>query len=317
MCAASPASTTGTERPSRRAQCTQVRHSTRGKRIQIAEPRRCAALLINSWPSSHGANSRSQNAMPSSCVIGLEPRALPDLLRRLDDERRRLAVVLVRVRLEPAVGSFGERESECLKFLRRAQPDEAAAADVDVGHVGLRVPGADAAVDAVAGDDEVGAELAGRLLIVGDVLLEHQLDAERLAPPLQDVEQPLAADAAEAVTARGDRAALEVDVDVVPVVERADDLAGGFRIGRFEIAQRLVGEHHAPAEGVVGAVALDHAHDVARVRALQQQREVKAGGTPADAQHAHVDLSSRPSAPAPTIVSMLNILNLNHFSSTP
>ncbi len=31
------------------------------------------------------------------------------------------------------------------------------------------------------GDDEVGAELARRLDVVGDVGLEHQLDAERLA----------------------------------------------------------------------------------------------------------------------------------------
>ena len=41
---------------------------------------------------------------------------------------------------------------------------------------------------------------------------------------LQDVEQALAADAAEAVAARADLAAADVDLDVVPVVEGAEDL---------------------------------------------------------------------------------------------
>ena len=41
-------------------QCTQVLQMTRGKRIQMAEPRKCEALLTSGLPSSQGANSFSQ-----------------------------------------------------------------------------------------------------------------------------------------------------------------------------------------------------------------------------------------------------------------
>jgi hypothetical protein len=122
------------------------------------------------------------------------------------------------VRLEPAPLGFLEREGERLEQLARAEPDEAAVAQVDVGLVGRGVPGADAAVEAVAGDDQVGV---GILLVALHVGLEAQLDAERLAARLQDVEQALAADAAEAVAARADLVAADVDLDVVPVVERS------------------------------------------------------------------------------------------------
>ncbi|MNC79386.1 hypothetical protein D3C75_1318540 [compost metagenome] len=64
VCAASPISTTGTRRMpravSRLFQWTQVLQMTRGKRIQMAEPRRCEALLMSLLPSSQGANSFSQ-----------------------------------------------------------------------------------------------------------------------------------------------------------------------------------------------------------------------------------------------------------------
>ena len=146
----------------------------------------------------------------------------------------------------------------------RAEPDEPALPQVDVRPERRRVLRAHAAVDAVAGDDDVGAELARRGFVVDDVLLVQQLDAERLATALQDAQQPLAADAAEAVAAGADRPPAEMDVDVVPVVERVGDLARRLRIGGFEVAERLVGEHHAPAERVVGAVALEHADVVPR-----------------------------------------------------
>ena len=62
--AASPISTTGTRRSPRAVssvfQCTQVLQMTRGKRIQMAEPRKCEALLTSGLPSSQGANNFSQ-----------------------------------------------------------------------------------------------------------------------------------------------------------------------------------------------------------------------------------------------------------------
>ncbi len=65
--------TIGTGLPSRSRQCTHVRQTMRGNRIQIADPRRWDALLIRRSPSSQGANSRSQKAIPSSCDIRSRP----------------------------------------------------------------------------------------------------------------------------------------------------------------------------------------------------------------------------------------------------
>src|SRR3954469_23743893 len=117
--------------------------------------------------------------------------------------------------LEPAPLGFLEGERERLEQLLRAEPDEAAVAQVDVGPVRLGVLRADPAVQAVARDDQVGI---GELRVVLDIGLEMQAHAEILATLLQDVEQALPADAAEAVPARADLVAADVDLDVVPVV---------------------------------------------------------------------------------------------------
>src|SRR4030095_15242385 len=134
-----------------------------------------------------------------------------------DDERRRRVVEAIRVGLEPAVLRLLESERERLEQLVRAEPHEAAAAQSDVRLVGLCIPAADAAPKAIARDHQVGIRVRFVALRVG---LEHEVDAKRFAPRLQDVEQTLAADAAEAVAARADLAAADVDLDVVPVIER-------------------------------------------------------------------------------------------------
>ena len=217
----------------------------------------------------------------------LEAGLAPDLLRRLDDEGRVGRVEPVGVRLEPAVLGLLEIEGEGVEQARRAEPDKAVAAHVDVGPVGGGVLGADAAVEAVAGDDEIGVGVVGRRLRVG---LEHQLDADFLAARLQDVEQALATDAAEAVAARRDPGAADVDLDVVPVVERVEDLCRARRVGRLQVAERLVGEDDTPAERVVGLVALDDDDLVRWVLLLHQQREIETRRAAADADDLHIRL---------------------------
>jgi len=224
----------------------------------------------------------------------VETGGLPDFLRRLDDERRRVAIEAVRVRLEPAPLRLLEREGERVEEPVRAQPDVAAAAALDLRLEHGGVLGPHRAVDPVARDDEI---LRPESVLVGDVGLEHEPDAERLAARLQDVEQALASDPAEAVAARGDRASLEVDVDVVPVAERGEDLRVRLGVGRFQVAERLVREHDPPAEGVVRQVALDDADLVPRVGLLQQEREVQPGGAAPDAEDAHGRLGGARCAP--------------------
>src|SRR5260221_373873 len=132
--------------------------------------------------------------------------------------------------------------------------------------------GPDWATVSMGGDDAVGVER-------GDGLhggLEHGLHAEWPATVLENVEQALPADAAEAVAAGGDGAALEVDVDVVPVVEGIDDAGVRLVIGLGEVAEGLAGKHHAPTEGVVRAVPLEHGDFVPGIALLHDKGEVQA-----------------------------------------
>ena len=214
----------------------------------------------------------------------VEAGLAPHVFGRFDDEGGGGFVEAIGVRLEPAGFGFLEGEGEGVEQLLGAEPDESAQPRVDVGSIRLGVLGADAAVQAVAGDHEVGVGIVFGALHVG---LELQFHAEFLAAPLQDVEQTLAADAAKPVAARDDLVAADVDLDVVPMAEGVEDLGGALRVGRLQVAERLVGEHHAPAEGVVCAVALDDHDLVVRVLLLHEQREVEAGRATADADDFH------------------------------
>ncbi|MNN23186.1 hypothetical protein D3C81_1365740 [compost metagenome] len=191
------------------------------------------------------------------------------------------------MRLEPAVLGLLEGERERVEQLVRAEPDEAALAGVDIRREGLGVARADAAVDAIARNHQVGPVLARQRLVIGHIGLEHELHAQRLAARLEDVQQPLAADADKAVAARADGAAADMDVDVVPVVERGVDLARALGVGLAQVFQRGVGEHHAPAKRVVRPVALHHHHLVGGVLQLHQQPEIQARWATAYAKHAH------------------------------
>jgi hypothetical protein len=151
--------------------------------------------------------------------------------------------------------------------------------------------GADGAVDAVGGDDEVGLrEVLGRRF-----LAEAQLDAELAGALLQEQEQGAAGAAAEAVAADAVDGALGVapwarpgmDRDVVPVGEAFGDGAVARRVGGGEGVERGVAEDDAEAEAVVGAVALDHGDAGVGEVALHQDGEVEPGGAAADDRDAH------------------------------
>ena len=162
VCAASPISTTGVPRPSAPWRCTQRLHTTRGKRIHAAEPRRWAALLIKRV----AVEVLREQPLAESDALFLrhlfQPGGAPHRFGRFDDEGRGVRVEAVGVRLEPAPFGVLDRERERVEQLVRAEPDEAALAQVDVGLVGGGVLVADAAVQAVGGDDQVGVESARR-----------------------------------------------------------------------------------------------------------------------------------------------------------
>src|SRR5690606_24949646 len=140
----------------------------------------------------------------------------------------------------------------------RAEPDVLVATQLDARPEGAGVLVPDAAVDAVRRDDQVGV---ARAVEVFDLGLEAKLDPEFPRPLLQDVQEALARNAGEAVAAGAHDVALEMDVDVVPVLEGVLDRGGALRIVAPQMVEGLVGEDHAPAEGGGGAVALEHLVD--------------------------------------------------------
>ncbi|CAA9300362.1 MAG: hypothetical protein AVDCRST_MAG89-422, partial [uncultured Gemmatimonadetes bacterium] len=163
-------------------------------------------------------------------------------------------------------------EGEGVEELAGAEPHESGRPHVQVRPEVLRVLRADPAVHAVGGYDEIRA---GELRVVRQVVAEAEVGAQRRGALLQDLEELDPRDAAEAVPARGDGGAAEVDVDVVPVREVVGDRPVRLGIGLAQVAERLVAEDDAPAEGVVRPVALQHRHAARRVRLAQQKRQVQ------------------------------------------
>ena len=130
-------------------------------------------------------------------------------------------------------------------------------------------------------------EVGARELIGAGLGVEVQPHAEPVGTALEDVEQHPPAQRREAVPARGDDLAAVVDVDLRPAREVTGDLRVGGGLGRLDRLQRLVGEHDAEAERVVGRVALVDVHVERRLELLDQDREVEPCGTSADDRDPH------------------------------
>ena len=214
----------------------------------------------------------------------IEAEPPPGGLVALDDEGRGRLIEAIGVRPDPAVLGLLEDESEGVEQPIGAEPDVFVAAQLDARPKCRGEALAHAAVDAVRRDDQIGVAISGKIL---DLALELQPDAEAARALLQDVQQALAGDAGKAMAARADDVPLEVDVDVVPVLEGCLDRGSALGVVLPEIGECLVREHHAPAEGVVGAVALDHQHVVRRVAQLHRDREVEPRRASADADDLH------------------------------
>jgi hypothetical protein len=71
-------------------------------------------------------------------------------------------------------------------------------------------------------------------------------------------------------------------VDVVPVREARCDGAKRRLVGQTEIFERLIGEDYSPAEGVIGAIALEDDNLVRRRGLLEKEAGVQTGWTTAD-----------------------------------
>ena len=160
-------------------------------------------------------------------------------------------------------------------MLLRAKPLEVIGPGLDL-HVEVRSVGlAKAAIHAVGGDYEV--VVAIQIEVRFRLGFEAQFGAQFRGPALEDAQQPLAPDSAEAVTAGQELAAPKVHLDVVPVGEPPADFAGGLWVVFGQVVERRVGKDHAPAEGVVGPVAFQHRDSVTRRAPQHRNGQVQPG----------------------------------------
>ena len=234
-----------------------------------------ARVADQRWPPRY---SREQPLAELDRLVGValvEPVRAPGLLACLDDDGRQVLAELVRVDLEPAVLGALEREREGREGLARAEPDESALAHVDCrARTPRRAACARAAVDAVGRDHQVGVR---ELAVVVDLALEMLTRRRaRGARSCRMFEQLLALDAAEPVTAacgpssRGSGRRCRPSDRSCPTMAACDSGSAARKP-----CHRLVGEHDAPAEGVVGPVALVDLDARARQRLLEQDGRIQ------------------------------------------
>ncbi len=217
----------------------------------------------------------------------VEPVRLPCLLARLDDDRGEILAELVGVNLEPPMFRRFEGEGEGGERLRRAEPDEAAWACLDVRLEYFCVPIASLAVDAVGGNDEVRV---GEFLFAIDLVLKRLKYPEFLCPFLEYGEESLAPNAAEAVAAAQEPPSGEMNGDIVPMMKVAENSAVRDRIGGPKVLHGLIGEYHAPPERVVGPIALVYLDSRQGQGFAQQDRCVQSRGAAAQAYNPFHDL---------------------------
>ena len=200
-----------------------------------------------------------------------------------------LSVELVDVGLKPAVLRLAEVESERVERLGDAEPDVAIGADEKIGPELIGVSVTDLRIETIGRHDEIGV----REFDVGiNLMLECELNPKRLATPLQDVQELLAADADKAVTTRALPRALEDELDVVPMIEGVGDLRRALGVRGAHRAHHRVRKDDAPAERVVGLVALDHGDCVLWPELLHEEPEIEPGRAAADTDDAHIVLVS-------------------------
>ena len=132
-----------------------------------------------------------------------------------------------------------------------------------------------------------------------DLDAELELGADLAAAALEDLEQPLARDRREGVTARAQLAPAEADVDPVPARERVGDLEVRLGVRVPQRPERLLAEDDAEAERRVRRVALEHADVDAAIGLAQEDREIEPRRAAADDLDPHASASwSRSSSSA-------------------
>ena len=208
------------------------------------------------------------------------------LLAAFHDKSRCVGIELVGMGPDPAMFGLFEDEGEGVVELGMgAQPDELAGAGVDLGLEMLRVMGAHPGIDAIRRDHQV---IFGRQRV--DIIglgLKAQVHPQFAGAFLQQQQQPHPPDAAKTMPGRHRAGVLVDHRDIVPIGKMRVDRLGAFRVVGLEIRQRFIGQHHAPAKGIVRLVALDDGDVMGRIAQFQADREIETGRTSTQAHDFH------------------------------
>ena len=206
----------------------------------------------------------------------------PAFGRRFDHPGRVVAVILIAVGDDDAVGRLAEEIGEVAQRAGRAHPGEFVAGGADNrlerGGTGI----ADATVGAVRRDDHVGR---GEALLDCRRVDRHAIvafDPDRVGARLEDLEQLQPRATRESVAAATDVVAFVPDADVVPIGEGVSDHRVGFGISAEEFAECLVRKDNAEAERVIGLVLLEQLNLPIGPRFFDENAEIEAPRSAAD-----------------------------------
>ena len=209
---------------------------------------------------------------------GFKTCRFPHRLWCFHNEGGGIAIVLIGVRLKPAVLCFLQGEGEGVKQLARAQPHKTTFAFINVGLVGRCKARTHFGVDAITGNDQIGFVLRTDVGIGIDFGFKHQFNTDFFTALLQNIEQTFASYAAKTMAPRAHGFALEMHGNVVPMVERAQNFRSGDGVCHLQPQHRGIRENNAPAKSVIGLIALQHHDVVFWVTQLHEQTKIQASG---------------------------------------
>jgi hypothetical protein len=215
-----------------------------------------------------------------------ETPAVPGIGQAFHDEGRSVVVELVDMRPDPAMLGLLEDEGEGVVELGMgAKPDELALAQINIGLEHLLVFAPHQGIDAIRRHDDIVflAVFFSRF----ELGLKAHIHAQFPRAGLQQDQHRLAANPCKSMPARHRANPVMHHRNIVPIGEIAADRLGRDRIILLHPPQRVIRQHHTPAERIVGLVALHHDDLVRRVAQLHRDCEVKTGGATAQAQNLH------------------------------
>src|SRR5690606_23869878 len=211
----------------------------------------------------------------------------PGFITGFNNEGGHAFFILISMRLKPAMLCIDKGKGKRIERLLRSQPNEATAPGIDIRLERIGVARPDATVDAVGSDHQIRIIVCRQGLVIVDYGFEHQFYPKVQAALLQDIEHLLATNADKAVSAAADGMLTDMNINIVPVVELANDLFGRGRIGLFQILQRGVRKYDAPAEGIERPVPLNNRHPIPGIAFFHQQSRIQTCGAATDTYDIH------------------------------